>query len=213
MKNFIEILKNSSDKKEIEKANKGVHSFWKGILNMTPEDNKKFEIFILELKTFDEIKTEQNKIWFIQSLIYPMMALGKSHIKPWSEFILKNIQNPSVKIRQAILRSADHISIPMDLEEYRFFYDRNPSEQEFEEIEIYKRSYFKFVEDIENLLEKYNKPEFDKYEYVSDIPPCIYKSLQYLLTEKLLRMVDTEVMYQEYLRKKNDLGSDIVEEA
>ena len=42
MKNFIEILKNSSDKKEIEKANKGVHSFWKGILNMTPEDNKKF---------------------------------------------------------------------------------------------------------------------------------------------------------------------------
>lgn len=214
MKKFIEIIKTSSDKAEIEKAKKGIHGFWHGITNMKPSDNKKFEVFLDELKTFDEIKTEENKIHFIQSLIWPMMALSNTYVKEFGEFILKYIQSPSGKIRKAILSSSDHLSTPLALNDL-ILRKENPTEKEIEEMNRYNRQFFEIVEEAEKLLEKYDTGEFDKYDYVSDMPPSVYKSIQYLITEKLMRVVETEVMYQEYLRQKKNINKpvDIVEAA
>ncbi len=213
MKELIKIIKTSSDKTEIEKAKKGIRGFWHGILNMKPSDTKKFEVFLPELKTFGEIKTEANKIHFIQSLTFPIMALSDTCVREFGEFILEHIQNPSGKIRKAILTSADHLSTPLALNDL-ILRKENPTEEEVRQMEKYNREFFEIVEKAEGLLKKYDTGEFDKYEYISDMPPSVYKSIQYLITEKLLRVVETEVIYQEYLRQKNgDVPSDIVDVA
>ena len=53
---------------------------------------------------------------------------------------------------------------------------------------------------VEALLNRYYEPKYKRYKYVSSMPVGIYKSLQILLTEKLLPSEYYQNLYDEYLR-------------
>ena len=214
MKKFIEIIKNSGNKNEIKKAKEGIHSFWHGITRMAEKDNQKFEVFVDEIKTFDQIKNLDNQIHFIQVLIWPFLALADRQIEFFGDFILKHIQHPSAKVRQAIIRLAAYLSMSVTLNEHSWCKEKF-SEKDLIEINNHQQLYFKIVQAAEKLLEKYDEPKFRKCEYISDLPTGVYKSIQYLITKELLRVIDTEVAYQKFLRGKDVFcnSNDIAEEA
>lgn len=58
----------------------------------------------------------------------------------------------------------------------------------------------RLVMDAEDLLHRYYKPRYKRYKYVSSMPASIYKSLQILITQKLLRSEYYQNLYKEYLR-------------
>ncbi|MBU2633267.1 hypothetical protein KJ751_02055 [Patescibacteria group bacterium] len=77
-----------------------------------------------------------------------------------------------------------------------FLSGNGPSQKNF------KERFFGFVYRVEQLLEKYEDPKFNRYKYIDSMPPSVYKSLQYLITEKLLRTERYENLYKDFLRKK-----------
>jgi hypothetical protein len=58
-----------------------------------------------------------------------------------------------------------------------------------------------FVCAVEELIRKYDEPRFHRYKYVDSMPASVYKSLQQLITEVLLRSEFYEGMYNEFLRE------------
>jgi len=55
---------------------------------------------------------------------------------------------------------------------------------------------------VEGLLEKYEEPKFRRYKYINSMPASIYKSLQKLVVEVLLRNKYCEELYQQFFFSK-----------
>ncbi len=190
LKDSIEIIKTASPE-EVKRAQKQVACYWNNVYIPKHEEGKKaFAIFLEEIRKFDEIKDIDHQIYFINTLKWPLWAIGEEHFEEWTEFILNHIQHPSGKIRQAIIRASNYLV--MDVADYL-------------RADKYKQRFYKnqerfvnFVDDVKELLEKYDEPKFHRYKYISSIPTSVYKSLQKLLVENLLRSEYYESIYFQY---------------
>ena len=198
LKNLIEIIKNGS-REEVKEAQKQVDKFWHEVYVPKRKEGKKaFLTFLEEVKKFDEIQDIDHQAYFINTLKWPLLAIGEEYFEEWAKFILKYIQHPSGKIRQAILSAADYLilDIVVDL---RFDSNQKISQADKERVKKNKARFGWFVYTVENLLEKYDEPRFHRYKYISSIPPSVYKSLEKLIVEVLLRSEYYEKLYKNWL--------------
>ncbi len=159
--------------------------------------------FIDEARRFENIKDLDRQVYFLDALNTVMIAIGEEELEFFQDFIYKYIQHPSGKLRQAILRIGAnfyYFSIDVIIENCN---DDNLSKKEKEICETKRFSFFLFLDAIENLMGRHYSSEYDKYEYIDDMPPSIYKSLE-MLFWRMTR--DKEMMkeYSNFLKGKED---------
>lgn len=127
------------------------------------------------------------------------MSIGEEYFEEWADFILKNIQHPSSKIRQAIITAADYLIMDIRID-FRETFDKSLPEEEQRRIQNNLERFGRFVFAVENLLDKYDELRFNSYKYISSMPSSVYKSLQKLLVEVLLRTDYYEEIYESFLK-------------
>lgn len=202
LKNLIEIIKTGSREK-VNEAQKQVEKFWHEVYIPKREKGKRaFSIFLEEIKKFDEIKDVDHQSYFINTLKWPFWSIGEEYFEEWVEFVLKYIQHPSGKIRQAIIRAADYLVMDITLDLKFDFNKKKVGKAEKQRIRKNKNRFGNFVFVVEKLLRIYEEPRFRRYKYIGSIPPSIYKSLQKLMVEILLRSEYYKKLYSEFLRKE-----------
>ncbi len=200
LKNLIEIIKTARPT-EVKSAQKEVEKFWHNVYIPQREKGRQcFRIFLDELKNFEQIRDIDHQAYFINTLKWPLWAIGEEYFEDWAEFILRYIQHPSGKIRQAILRAADYLIMDISAD-LRFDFNKKISQAEKERIEKNKNRFCQFVFSVESLFEKYYEPKFGRYKYISSLPASIYKSLE-IFFSNLLSSEALENMYLEYKYEK-----------
>lgn len=201
MKELIKIIK-TGRQEEVVKAQKEIEKYWHGILHpLSKKELQKYEVFLEEIEHFDQITDIDHQTYFINTLKWPFFVIGDKHFNFFARFILRCIQNPSGKIRQAVLHATDWLTMSTDIE-VPSYGAKKLTDEDLALIEKNKILYFEFVEEVEKLIKKYHEPKFNKYTYIDRIPAGIYKSLQYLLCDRLLRTEKYEMMYENYLRSQ-----------
>ena len=197
LKNLIEIIKTGRPE-EVKRAQKEIEKFWQDFYIPNRKEGKKaFSIFLEEIKKFDEIQDIDHRTYFINTLKWPFWAIGEEYFEEWADFVLKYIQDPSGKIRQAIVQASEYLITDLLLD-LKFINKKNLSPEIKQKVQKNRERFGNFVDAIEELLEKYYEPKFRRYKYITSMPPSVYKSLQKLLVENLLRSEYYENIYFEY---------------
>lgn len=212
LEKFIKTIKTGT-RDEVKEAQKGVEKFWHNVyIPRRKEGRKAFSIFLDEIKDFDKIEDVDHRVYFISVLKWPFWVIGEECFEKWEEFVLKQIQHESGKIRQAIIHAADYLimDIAMDFDE------KPKTAEDRKKNEINKERFCNFTRKIELLLEKYDEPRFGRYKKISALPAGIFKSLQILIVEHVLRSEFHKKMYLEWIngnwKKPVGLNKNIPEE-
>jgi hypothetical protein len=177
-----------------------VKKFWHDVYIPRREEGRQtFFCFLEKIKQFHEIPDIDHQVYFINTLKWPFWSIGEEYFEAWSQFILHYIQHPSGKIRQAILHAADYLILDLafDLRSDTIS-DIHSSGRE--SVERNKDRFCNFVDAVGTLIERYCEPRFYRFTYVSSMPPSIYKSLQKLMTEVLLRSEYYQDIYNKHVR-------------
>lgn len=203
LEKFIKTIKTGT-RTEVKEAQKGVERFWHDVYIPKRKEGKRvFSVFLNEIKEFDKIKDIDHQAYFISVLKWPFFATGEEYFNEWENFILKQIQNPSGKIRQALIHASDYLimDIAMDLD-----IDPRNDPKEKERMEINRQRFCNLIEKAEFLLGKYDNAGYRKYKYISSMPSGIYKSLQIFIVEHLLRSEYYEKIYKDWLKTTKGNG-------
>lgn len=204
---LIEIIKTGAVA-EVKSAQKEVEKFWYNIYIPKREEGRKaFFVFLDEIKIFDEIRDTNHQAYFINTLKWPLWSIGEENFEEWSQFIIKYIQHPSGKIRQAVIHATDYLIMDI-IVDLRFDSSKKTSQAGKERVKKNRDRFGDFAYRIEGLLEKYDEPRFRRYQYISSMPASIYKSLQKLLVEVLLRSEYYESLYRDWLKEKYQQDDD-----
>lgn len=201
LKNFIEIIK-TGNRADVREAQKQIEKYWSDVyIPHRKEGRKAFEIYLDEIRDFEKIKDIDHQAYFISTLKWPFWVIGEEHFEEWAAFILKYIQHDSGKIRQAVIYTADYLVIDIT---HDLLFDNNQIKgRDKERIEENKKRFGELVLNVEELIGKYDDPRYRRYKYISSMPAGVYKSLQKLITEVLLRTEHYEKLYDEYLGQQN----------
>lgn len=165
--------------------------------------HKKEELAAMEMlrekiRDFSDIENIDTQLALVRMAKRLFMALGDEHFEEFSDFIIRAIQHPSGKVRQDILHASSWLLLANDSLLFSEGGRKRLSRQEV----LKRKDWFgDFVWRVEKLLQQYDEPRFDKYKYISSMPSSIYKSLQKLVLEELLRAPMFEELYEDYLRR------------
>ncbi len=200
IKALLHIVK-TGNRQEVKIAQKAIESAWHNYyIPHRVEGRKAFNVFLEEIKTFEDIPNVDHKAYFISSLKWAFWTIGEEYFEVWAEFILRYIEHPSGKIRQALIHITDILIISLT-----DFPSRSHTKKEEEKVikelrEVRNLNRFgNLVLGVEELLHKYHLPKYNRYKYVSSLPPGVYKSLQILLTQQLLQSESYKNRYNEFL--------------
>lgn len=199
---LIQIIKTGS-RAEVKIAQKQVEKIWH---SYDFEDREKqgndFKVFLDELKNFDSIKDIDHQAYFINILKWPLWSMKNEYFDIWAEFFLRLIQHPSGKIRQAVISAMDYliINITPDINyQDKITYEKNIN-------------YFcNLVYSVEILLSKYDEPRFGRYKYISSLPISVFKSLQILINNSLLRSEYHIDLYEKWIQQNYYQNRNIVD--
>lgn len=202
LKNLIQTIVTGSPT-EVRAVQKQVEKFWHDYYIPHREDGRKaFQVFLDELKNFDQIKDINHQAYFINTLKWPLLATGEKNFEEWADFILANIQNPSGKIRQAVIRATEYLIMGIQVDLKCFGKKGKKLASDIVDIIAKNRKRFgDIVMDVEDLVDRYFESKFKKYKYVSSLPAGVYKSLNILITDVLLRSEFYQKFYQDYLNE------------
>ncbi|MDO9231616.1 MAG: hypothetical protein Q7U36_04045 [bacterium] len=198
LQDCIEKIK-TGGKNDIKTANKNIEQLWRGLERGTGERKMFLDIFISEFGNFENIKNESNKIAFISSLKYAFMGADEFDdcFETCKRFVLFCMCNSSGHIRQAMIYASEYLIMFLRLRAS----DSNNRENDEEDLAKNRNRFGKFIWDIEQMADHYNKKEYNKYKYVENLPPSIYKSLIRMQYD-FIRNDYYEKIYQEYKNKK-----------
>jgi len=198
---LIKIIK-TGDKAAVKEAQKQVA---KVANDRTLDRNalkKELWAFIGEMKTFDQIKDIDHQTYFINTVKWAFIYLGSDYFKECEEFVIRQIQNPSGKIRQALLNAVDWLDMTLHIT--RSSWMKNISD---EEIERDRKRFCEFAYKVSQLLDWNYRKEYSRYKYIASLPPSVYKSLQVLLNDHLLRGELHENIFEEFIREEKGMLS------
>lgn len=155
-------------------------------------------LFIDNFKQVVDNDNYQGIANFIYSAKWIIFFCPEKHFKAWLDFLLSQAISPSGIVRNAVVKSFPNLLFSMDFS--RDFL-KKPNAKD---LKLMKK-YWQLANSIEDLLVEFSDDKYDKYEYVSDLPPSVYKSLNYLWTdlnyyrkgEKLLKYYNDHVLSQE----------------
>lgn len=189
----------TGSREEVKKAQREVERVYDRALE-TPGRRglRKYSIFVEALRDFDDIKDVDHQAYFVNTLRWVFMAVGEQYFAECSQFVLKTIQHPSGKVRQAVIHVASWLVIATSSP----FSSDSMKGKDCELAQKLVDQLCRFVFDVEQLLERYEEPKYRRYKYVQNLPPSVYKSLQKLLTEELLRGPYYEGLYEDYLERR-----------
>ncbi len=191
----------TGERAEVHEAKKQLERLWQKELRYDPERaREEVNAFWEYMDAFEDIEDNRHKADFVGTLTWPLIALGAELYDIFADVILMYSQHPSGLVRNAAVHTAKHFGSPVTFpvisgggtdastgEEQREQWDKNR--------EIFCRTVYR----AEELLEVYYEERFARYEYIADLPPSIYKSLQKLLAEALLGTPDAERIYMDWL--------------
>jgi hypothetical protein len=122
IKNLINIIKIGTPA-EVKVAKKQVEKFWHDYYIPNREEGKlAFGAFVEEIKSFEQIKNAVHQSCFINTLKWPLWGgVGEEYFEEWAAFMLKYIQHPSGKIRQAVIRASEYLIYDLRLNKKRDF--------------------------------------------------------------------------------------------
>jgi len=196
LKKLIQTIKTGSPL-EVKLAQKQVGDCWHNYFIPHREEGKlAFRVFLEELKTFDQIKDVDHQAYFINTLKWPLWVIGEDYFEDWADFFLINIQHPAGKIRQAVISATDYLILDIS---HNLRYDNEKENGDL--VAKNKIRFGYFVMTVEGLVDQYYERKFNKYKYISSLPVGIYKSLNKLLLEILLKSEYFEKMYQDFLNE------------
>jgi hypothetical protein len=208
LKSLIETIKRG-DAESVRMAKKHIGEIKKEYLESGEEKRREIkkglEIFLYEMGEFHKIEKVDNQAHFLNVLSDIFLILNREHFDFFLVFVLLHIQNPSGKVRQALFNS----SFWLLCEGYScvspsIWGNKKISDEEKELLEKNKLSYFDFLEELEFLMDEYCLPEYEKYEYIQDLPPSIYKSLE-MLFFKATMPKEIKKEYKKYLKEKEKM--------
>ena len=170
------------------------------------------------LPQFEQIKGTENQAALASGLGLFFLVLADEHLDTLKNFVLKVIQHPDGRVREAIRKTADWLYASLSSRVMPFVYPEGTKLSEQQEVmqRMGREQYLAFVAELDALIEKYND-ESEDAEYIEDMKPSVNKSLQLLWS----RLIDSPV-YQnivhpappvpiEILLKRKDIERDIVQ--
>lgn len=179
--NIFFILR-TGNQDEVKIAKKKLDQLWKN----DRKGFKKNAIFALEqIKTFETIQNPKNQEAFVSGLSLFFFILADSHFQTLKNFVLKVICNPNGHVREQMRRTADwlYISLSSRIDPFVYPIGKKLTQIQIAEQEKAKKEFVEYFKDIESLMEKYDDGSFDQVEYIDEMKPSVYKSLQLLWSD------------------------------
>src|SRR3990167_3269568 len=108
-----------------------------------------------------------------------------THFKELKDFVLKVICHSDGHVREQMRKTADWLYISVSSRVRPFMYPKGKklSEKQIADREKAKNEFAEYLNDIEYLMEKYDDGRYDGFEYIDDMKPSVYKSLQLLWSD------------------------------
>lgn len=190
----------TGDEKTMRDAKKRLNAWWKQ-QDRPISDDRCQEIAVAYLPWIGNFNTLDipHQVAFIEALWIPFLVAGNQRdvADLFSSFILMVIQHSSGKVRRALVRVSDWFVLSL----HPVFESEAKTEEKRQYVAWAQEQFCSLVFQVEALLEKYNDPGFQRYTYVSGIPAGVYKSLQQLMTEVLLRSPKYTALYEKFLAR------------
>lgn len=180
--------------------------------------HKSASVALEYLPQFEQIKGTENQAALASGLGLFFFVLADEHFDTLKNFVLKVIQHPDGRVREAIRKTADWLYASLSSRVMPFVYPEGKELTEQQKVmqRMGREQYLAFVAELDALIEKYNDGT-EEGEYIEDMKPSVNKSLQLLWS----RLVDSPV-YQgivhparpvpiEILMKRKDVEREIVD--
>ncbi|MCX6719465.1 MAG: hypothetical protein NTZ38_03790, partial [Candidatus Taylorbacteria bacterium] len=162
---------------EIKLAKKQIEKLW----GVDVDQFKEAGDFIMGIiRDFDSIKDGEHKAAVVSGMNLFVLALMDSHFEELSSFVLKNIENPDGRVREA----TRHVSAWLRMRH---------------EDKLMKDAYERFLDKIEILMKKHEPAQ--KLKYIGDSPASIYKSIV-LLWHNLSHCTPRDPEYRKLLAEQ-----------
>ncbi|OGG78278.1 hypothetical protein A3A36_02925 [Candidatus Kaiserbacteria bacterium RIFCSPLOWO2_01_FULL_52_12b] len=128
---------------------------------------------------FDCIPDAEHKAAVISGMSLFYLALADGYFDELKKFIVKNLQYPDGRVREAARKTGEWLFISLSSRAEPFVYPEDTpltEEQKSEQI-IARKQYIDFVAEIESLIDQCDDTDEDA-EYIDDMKPSVHKSLQ-----------------------------------
>lgn len=151
-------------------------------------DKAKSLIFQI-IENFDEIQDAEHEAATISGMSLFYLALADENFEVMKDFIVKNLQHPDGRIREAAKDVGDwlYCSLAHRADPYVYPKGKPLSDKQKSEQIIARGQYTNFVNELEALIDRYGNDEDDDVEYIDEMKPSIHKSLQKMWS----RLTDT----------------------
>lgn len=181
LKDIFSILKNGTQE-ETKDAKQRIDKLWKS-------DSKNFKkhamIVIEQLKEFDKIQNPKNQEAFVAGLHLFFLVLSDTYFEELKNFVLKVICYPNGHVREQMRKTADWLYISLSSKIHPFVWppSKKLTQKQITEREKAKREYIEYLNNIELLIEKYGEGSYDSVDFIDELKPSVYKSLQFLCSD------------------------------
>lgn len=113
------------------------------------------------------------------------LVLSDTHFEELKNFVLKVICHPDGHVREQMRKTADwlYISLSSRIGPFIWSPGKKLTPKQIAEQEKAKIEYMKYLNDLELLMEKYGDGNHDSVDFIDEMKPCVYKSLQLLWSD------------------------------
>lgn len=166
------------DRGEAKKAKKQIEKLWH---KASKPFQKTGGIVLKIIDDFDRIADAKNKAAVISGLSLFYLALADEYFNVLKNFIVKNLQHPDGRVREAARKTGDWLYVSLTSRAEPFVYPKGKpltKKQKSEQI-IARKQYLDFVAELEALIDRYDDGD-ENLEYIDEMKPSVNKSLQLL---------------------------------
>lgn len=207
---YIEILM-FGDPALFTMAKKGLYELWhsdvKGFHKVAP-------VAFGYMERFDECASLKHQAAFASGLRMFYLSLADDHFDILKNFTLKVIQSPHGHVREAIRKTSDWLFCSLTSRIDPFVMDGQLTQKHKKAEKEAKKQYRTYVREIEKLIEQYDIDKDNASEYVDELKPSIYKSLQLLWCDvtrgNICGQLDNEQPSDELQHKREEIENKII---
>src|SRR3989338_1106649 len=100
---------------EVKQAQKRFEKYWDGLRDDENKADKEavVELLLREIHDMDNGLDVEHQAYLINTVRWRLWTNIDKHFDKWRDFVLKYIQHPSGKIRIAVIRACDYITLEL----------------------------------------------------------------------------------------------------